>query len=196
MAHGLPCGSDGKESACNAGDPGLIPGWGRSSGEGIGNRFQHSCLGNSHGQRSLVGYSPWGRKESDMTEQLTLSLFTFWWLRGEEPTCQCRRHRFYPWSGKIPHATEWLSLVPQLLSLCSRVQEPQLLSPCAHLLTSACLRACAQQKETPPQWEACTPQLERTPCSLQREKSPRSSEDPAQAKINQSVNQSNYLKNK
>ena len=80
MAHGLPCGSDGKESACNARDPGLIPGWGRSPGEGIGNPFQYACLGNSHGQRSLVGYIPWGCKESDMTEQLTLSLFTFWWL--------------------------------------------------------------------------------------------------------------------
>ena len=33
--------------------------------------------GESHGQRSLVGYNPWGRKESGMTEQLTLSLFTF-----------------------------------------------------------------------------------------------------------------------
>ena len=40
------CSSDGKESACNAGDPGLIPGWGRSSGEGNGNPFQYSCLEN------------------------------------------------------------------------------------------------------------------------------------------------------
>ena len=76
MARGLPCSSDGKESACNAGDPGLIPGWGRSPGEGIGNPFQHSGLGNSHGQRSLVGYSPWSHKESDTTEKLTLSLFS------------------------------------------------------------------------------------------------------------------------
>ena len=39
-------GKDGKESACNAGDPGLIPGWGRSPGEGNGNPLQHSCLEN------------------------------------------------------------------------------------------------------------------------------------------------------
>ena len=39
--------SDGKESACNAGDPGLIPGWGRFPGEGNGNPFQYSCLENS-----------------------------------------------------------------------------------------------------------------------------------------------------
>ena len=44
---GFPDGSDGKASACNAGDPGLIPGSGRSSGEGNGNPLQYSCLENS-----------------------------------------------------------------------------------------------------------------------------------------------------
>ena len=43
---GFSDGSDGKESACNVGDPGLIPGSGRSPGEGIGNPFQYSCLEN------------------------------------------------------------------------------------------------------------------------------------------------------
>ena len=43
---GLPCGSVGKESACNAGDPGSIPGMGRSPGEGNGNPLQYSCLEN------------------------------------------------------------------------------------------------------------------------------------------------------
>ena len=56
-------------------DPGSIPGWGRFSGEGNGNLLQYSCLEKSHG-RSLIGYSPWGRKESDMTEQLDLTDFT------------------------------------------------------------------------------------------------------------------------
>ena len=42
-----PCGSDGKESAHNAGDTGLIPGSGRSLGEGNGNPLQYSCLENS-----------------------------------------------------------------------------------------------------------------------------------------------------
>ena len=42
----LPCSSDGKESACNAGDLGLIPGSGRSSGEGNGNPLQYSRLEN------------------------------------------------------------------------------------------------------------------------------------------------------
>ena len=44
---GSPGGSDGKESACNAGDPGLIPGSGRSLGGGNGNPLQYSCLGNT-----------------------------------------------------------------------------------------------------------------------------------------------------
>ena len=43
---GFPGGSDGKKSACGAGDPGLIPGSGRSPGEGNGNPLQYSCLEN------------------------------------------------------------------------------------------------------------------------------------------------------
>ena len=42
----FPGGSEGKESACNVGDPGLIPGLGRSPGEGHGNPLQYSCLEN------------------------------------------------------------------------------------------------------------------------------------------------------
>ena len=67
---GFPDSSVGKEPACNIGDLGLIPGLGRSPGEGYGNLLQYSCLENPHGQRSLVGYSPWSCRESDMTEQL------------------------------------------------------------------------------------------------------------------------------
>ena len=44
---GFPSGSVGKESACNAEDPSLIPGSGRSPGEGNGNPLQYSCLENS-----------------------------------------------------------------------------------------------------------------------------------------------------
>ena len=101
----------GKESACNAGDPGLIPGSGSSFGEGIGYPLQYSWASlvaqlvknppamqeswvqslvwedplkrewlptpvflprEFHGQRSLVGHNPWGHKQSDMTERLTL----------------------------------------------------------------------------------------------------------------------------
>ena len=72
----FPGGSDGKASAYNAGDPGLIPGLGRNPGEGNGNPLQYSCLEKSHGCRGVVGYNPWGCKESDTTEQLHFP-FTF-----------------------------------------------------------------------------------------------------------------------
>ena len=68
---GFAGGSDAKESTCNVEDLGLIPGLGRSLGRGHGNPPQYSCLENPHGQRSLVGYSPWGHQESDMTERLS-----------------------------------------------------------------------------------------------------------------------------
>ena len=65
---GFPGGSDGKESACNAGDLGLIPGLDRSLGGGHSNPFQYSC------QWSVAGYSPWSLKESDTTERLNTAL--------------------------------------------------------------------------------------------------------------------------
>ena len=68
---GFPGGSDSKQSSCSAGDLDLIPGLGRSTGGRHGNPLQYSCLENPHGQRSLTGYSPWGCKESDMTEWLS-----------------------------------------------------------------------------------------------------------------------------
>ena len=104
---GFPHSSVGKESACNAGDPGLLPGSGRSAEEGIGYPLQYSwaslvaqLVKNPHAMREIWVrfpgwedpwrgeqlpipifwpgefhglYSPWGCKESDMTEQLSLS---------------------------------------------------------------------------------------------------------------------------
>ena len=63
--------SAGKESTCNAKDLGLIPGLGRSAGEGKGYTLQYSGLENSMDCNSM---DPWGRKESDTTERLSLSL--------------------------------------------------------------------------------------------------------------------------
>ena len=54
-------------------DVGLIPGLGGSPEGGHDNPLQYSCLENSHGQRSLAGYSLQGRQESDMAEQVSLS---------------------------------------------------------------------------------------------------------------------------
>ena len=64
----LPSGSDGKESARNAGDPVLNPGSGRSPGEGYGNPLQYSCLDNST-DRGAKWATVHGVTESDMTEQ-------------------------------------------------------------------------------------------------------------------------------
>ena len=79
----FPGGSDGKESAHNAGDPSSIPGLGRSLGEGNSNCYFQLLFpiapaflsGEFPGQRSSsVLYSSLGHKESDMTKQLALSL--------------------------------------------------------------------------------------------------------------------------
>ena len=65
-----------KESTCNVGDPGPIPGLGRSPGGGHEKLCQFSCLENPHGQRSLGSYSPWGCKESDMIERLSITRYS------------------------------------------------------------------------------------------------------------------------
>ena len=57
-------------SAGDAGDMGLILGSGRSPGEGNGNPLQYFCLENPMDRGPWWGYSPWGHKESDTTEQL------------------------------------------------------------------------------------------------------------------------------
>ena len=62
---GFPGGSVIKNPPAHAGDMCLIPGLGRSPGGGHGNPLKYSCLENPRGQRSLVGYSLWGRKEWD-----------------------------------------------------------------------------------------------------------------------------------
>ena len=67
---GTPCSSDGKESACNADDLGLISGSGRSPGEGNDNPLQYSCLANF-----MDG--PWSCKELDITEQLSFIQVNF-----------------------------------------------------------------------------------------------------------------------
>ena len=63
MTQGFPGGSEGEASACNVGDLGSIPGSGRSPGEGNGTPLPVFLPGESHGQRSLVGHSPQGRKQ-------------------------------------------------------------------------------------------------------------------------------------
>ena len=61
--------SNPPSSAGDSRDMGSIPGSGRCPGEGNGNPFQYFLPGKFHEQRSLAGYTPWARKESDMTEE-------------------------------------------------------------------------------------------------------------------------------
>ena len=72
MDLGLPCGSAGKESTCNAGDSGSIPGLGRLTGEGKGYPLQYSGLENS---MDCVIH---GIRESDTAEQTVTFTFKYW----------------------------------------------------------------------------------------------------------------------
>ena len=109
---GLPWGSDSKESACNAGDPGSIP-------ESVRFVWRSKWLptpaflpGKSHGQRSLVGYSPCGHKESDTTERLhSLMLSCYVGERGERfPHSRSFFKLKYSWfSTNFCCTAEWLS---------------------------------------------------------------------------------------
>ena len=72
MLPGFPGGSDSKASACNAGDLGLIPGLGRSPGEGNGNPLQYSCLENP-----MDGGAWWATVHGVSKSWTRLSDFTF-----------------------------------------------------------------------------------------------------------------------
>ena len=92
---GFPCGSAGKETACNAGDLGLIPGLGRSPGEGNSYPLQYSGLENS--MDCIVH----GVAETDTTERLSLSLSPGG-SDGKESTCNARDLDLIPWLGRSP----------------------------------------------------------------------------------------------
>ena len=73
---GFPCGSDGKASACNAGDPASIPGSGRSPGKGNDNPLQYSCLENS------MDWGAWLATVHGVAKNRTwLSDFTFTYMK-------------------------------------------------------------------------------------------------------------------
>ena len=102
----LPGGSDSKKICLWCRRPGFDPWVGKISWrrEWL---FTPVCLpGKSHRQRTLAGYSPWGHKESNMTEQLPLKHTGFpGGASGKKPACQCRRcerHGYDPWVRKIP----------------------------------------------------------------------------------------------
>ena len=144
---GFPGGSDGKESACNAGDPGSIPGSERSPEEGNGNPLQYSCLENSM-DRGAWAYSSWGCKESDTTEQLTLSYLILWLCRSDKSQltrsnssqivayCLMIKGFLFHVPGSLPRAAVWKCNSPLLKAwFCSRTLCPQSLS-CVRLFVT------------------------------------------------------------
>ena len=91
---GFPGGSDGKAPVCNAGDPGLIPGLGRSPGEGNGSPLQHSCLENPMDggawQATVHGVAKSRTRLSDFTSLPCLFL-----ALGTVSGTQCNDPKFY-----------------------------------------------------------------------------------------------------
>ena len=75
---GFSGGSDSKASACNAGDQGLIPGSGRSPGEGNGNPLQYSCLENS-----MDGGAWWAIVQGVAKSRTRLSDFTHYFMHAD-----------------------------------------------------------------------------------------------------------------
>ena len=148
--YGFLGSSDGKEFACNAGDLGSIPGLGRSPGEWNGNPLQYSCLENFHGQKSLVGCSPWGRKELDMTDWLTR-------LQQEVPFPTLQILWFFPvpiglsrvralsaldnhqWKWRGRNETAWVRLIFIRWDPCSLLSEKE----------KKCKQICATRRSQP-----------------------------------------------
>ena len=81
---GFPGGASGNlHPPTNAREAGSYPGSGRSPGGGHGHPYKNTPVflpRESHGQRSLVGYSPWGHKEVDMTEVTYTQSVTYMWI--------------------------------------------------------------------------------------------------------------------
>ena len=119
---GFPAGSVVKNPPANAGDAGSVPRLGRSPEEEMAT---HSCIlaGKSQGQRNLEGHSPWGHKESDVTEQLSNCAYTqalilctrthkiLFPLQFKDTTCSC----FLPLGHFFCDNLFWLFPLPKKL---------------------------------------------------------------------------------
>ena len=119
---GFPDGSAGKESICNVGELGLIPGLGKSPGEGKGSPLQDFSIPTIHGL-----YSSWGHRESDTAEWLSFSPHS---SVGKESSGNVGDSGSIPGSGRAtgeeigyPLQYSWASLVAQLLKNPPAMQE-------------------------------------------------------------------------
>ena len=106
-------GFSGKESSCNAGDPGLIPESGRSPREVNGNPLQYSCWENSMDRGPLLDYSPWCHKESDTTGWLHIHILCFLHIE------RCGSRDFPLWGNR-----KFLFREQHLLSSLSWIMSP------------------------------------------------------------------------
>ena len=85
----------------------MIPRLGRFPGEEHGNPLQYSCLENPHGETSLVGYSPWNCKESDMPEQLSTAqhIMTTWSM----------------WQSRVPGLHKTMEILESRDKICGQL---------------------------------------------------------------------------
>ena len=146
-------------------------------------------------QNRSIQFRKWNSHKATHRDKLLCNVFplnTLSWKHvwglpsGWESTCQGRGLGFNPWSGKMPHAVEQLSL-------WATTAEPELWSPRLQILSPLhCPAPCgarAPQQEKPLRWEVRTPQLEREQPRLTatRESPRKSSEDPVRPQVNSSV---------
>ena len=127
-------GSDGKESAFKAENPRSIPGSGRSPEGGQGNQLQCSCLENPRGQRSLVGHSTWGCKESDTFEQQHLNSSLSFLSLGSELFIY-DAYLWWPWKWKFPGQPRSLIFFPQITKMFLVCLHPNCIIHIASLLS-------------------------------------------------------------
>ena len=107
--------------------------WERSPGKGNGYPLHYSCLGNPMDrgeQGNLVGYSPWGCKDSNTAERLNYS--------NEVHSCGSREHRLFPHQAQelMPVHLQALDQNSRALRNAGRVHTPQVIWMCSHMRTT------------------------------------------------------------
>ena len=123
-------GSEVKASACKAGDPGSIPGSRKIPWRRQWHPTPVFLPGESHGRRSLVGYSPWGRKESDMTERLPFHFEEKIQLQACSISSDCSfQSVLYPVDFGPARPHNCITQFPERNLLCCSVAE-SCLTPC------------------------------------------------------------------